>query len=192
MSITTIKTKIRQIIDDNSTNETDIFTYENSKTFTLTESNALAITDVLVNGTSSNVIYTSTSTSPKKVIISSSLTAGDTVQIDYTCYRNYSETELLNYIQSALVHLSINNYNEFEYDATDDTIYPDLELAEENLVAIIAATLINPDNKSLRLPNISINVPTDYPVNMKIAKLIGTFKRDKTGIFDLLYYNQYI
>lgn len=192
MSITTIKTKIRQIIDDNSTDAIDIFTYENDKKFTLTESNALAITDVQVNGTSSNVIYTSTSTSPKKVIISSSLTAGDTVQIDYTCYRNYSETELLNYIQSALVHLSINNYNEFEYDATDDTIYPDLELAEENLVAIIAATLINPDNKSLRLPNISINVPTDYPVNMKIAKLIGTFKRDKTGIFDLLYYNQYI
>ena len=192
MSITTIKTKIRQIIDDNSTNETDIFTYENSKTFTLTESNALAITDVLVNGTSSNVIYTSTSTSPKKVIISSSLTAGDTVQIDYTCYKNYSEAELLNYIQSALVHLSINNYNEFEYDSTDDTIYPDLELAEENLVVIIAATLIYPDNKSLRLPNISINVPTDYPVNMKISKLIGTFKRDKTGIFDLLYYNQYI
>lgn len=192
MSITTIKTKIRQIIDDNSTNETDIFTYENSKTFTLTESNALAITDVLVNGTSSNVIYTSTSTSPKKVIISSSLTAGDTVQINYTCYKNYSEAELLNYIQSALVHLSINNYNEFEYDSTDDTIYPDLELAEENLVVIIAATLIYPDNKSLRLPNISINVPTDYPVNMKISKLIGTFKRDKTGIFDLLYYNQYI
>lgn len=192
MSITTIKAKIRQIIDDNSENATDIFTYENDKKFTLTESNALTVTDVQVNGTSSNVIYTTTSTSPKKVIISSSLTAGDTVQIDYTCYRNYSEAELLNYIQSALVHLSINNYGDFEYDVTDDAVYPDLEPAEENLVAIIAGTLINPDNKTIRLPNISINVPTDYPVNTKISKLIGTFKRDKTGVFDLLYYNQYL
>jgi hypothetical protein len=192
MSITTIKTKIRQLIDDNSDPETDIFTYENSKTFTLTEPNALTITDVLVNGVSSNVIYTSTSTIPKKVTITSSLTFGDTVQIDFTCYKNYSEAELLNYIQSALVHLSVNNYNDFEYDATDDTIYPDLEVAEENLVAIIVATLINPDNKSLRLPNISISVPNDYPVNIKISKLIGSFKRDKEGIFSLLYYNKYL
>lgn len=191
MSISTIKTKIRQLIEDNSTNESDIFTYEASPLFTLTESNVIAITDVLVNGVSSAVVHTYNSAT-NRVSITSSLTSGDTIQIDYTCYKNYSDTELLNYIQSSLVHLSINNYGDYEYDVSDDTVYPDLEPAEENLVAIIAATLINPDNKTLRLPNISISVPNDYPVNIKVSKLIATFKRDKTGIFDLLYYDKYL
>lgn len=191
MSISTIKTKIRQLIEDNSTNESDIFTYEASPLFTLTESNVITITDVLVNGVSSAVVHTYNSAT-NRVSITSSLTSGDTIQIDYTCYKNYSDTELLNYIQSSLVHLSINNYGDYEYDVSDDTVYPDLEPAEENLVAIIAATLINPDNKTLRLPNISISVPNDYPVNIKVSKLIATFKRDKTGIFDLLYYDKYL
>jgi len=191
MSVTTIKTKIRGIIEDNSTSETDIFTYESSKKFTLSEASVIAITEVYVNETSSGVTHTFDSTT-NKVTITSSLTSGDTVQIDYTCYKNYSDTELLNYIKSALVHLSINNYEDFEYDSDDDAIYPDLEGREENLVAMISATLINPDNKSLRLPNISISVPNDFPVNMKISKLISTFKRDKTGIFDVINIDKFL
>jgi hypothetical protein len=191
MSVSTIKSKIRQVIEDSATTETDIFTYESSKIFTLTESSAIAITDVLVNENTSGVTYTYNSTT-KKVTITSSLTSGDTIQIDYTCYKNYSDAELLNYIQSALTHLSVNNYADFEYDIPDDAIYPDLETREENLIVMIASILINPDNKSLRLPNISISVPNDYPVNMKISKLIASFKRDKEGVFSLLYYNKYL
>jgi len=190
MSVSTIKAKIRQITEDNLVTETDIFTYESSKIFTLSEDSVVSVTDVSVNEVSSGVIYIFNS--DKKVTISSSLTVGDTVQIDYTCYKNYSDTELLNYIESSLVHLSINNYGDYEYDSDDDAIYPDLEKREENLVSMISATLINPDNKSLRLPNISISVPNDFPVNMKISKLISTFKRDKTGIFDVINIDKFI
>lgn len=185
MSISTITTKIRQLTGDFSTNESDIFTYESSKVFTLTESNTIAITDVYVNGVSSGVTHSYSSTT-NKVTITSAMTSGDTVQVDYTCYKNYSDSELLQYIQSSLTHLSINNFYDYEYDSATDDIYPGLEVREENLVASIASILINPDNKSLRLPNISISYPRDYPTNEKIAKLIATFKRDKSGLFNLL------
>jgi hypothetical protein len=185
MSVSTIKSKIRQLIEDSSSVVSDIFTYETNIKFTLSEPNVISVSDVYRNGTSSAVVY-SYNSSTKKVTITSSLTVGDTIQIDYSCYKNYSDTELLNYIQSALTHLSINNYYDFEYDSTDDAVYPTPEVREENLIASIVSILINPDNQSIRLPNISIGVPRDYPTNEKIAKLIATFKRDRIGDFDVL------
>jgi hypothetical protein len=114
------------------------------------------------------------------------LTSGDSIKIDYTCYQNYSDSEITSYIQAALVHLSINNYYDFEYDSTDDKIYPDLEPREENLVAIVTSLLINPDNRSLRLPDLTVNIPNDLPTDKKISKTIARYKHDSHGVFDLL------
>ena len=182
--MTSIIAKTRYLIEDSSTATIDIFTYEASSVFTLTESNPIAITTVYINNVATSG-YTYSSTT-KRVTITDSLTVGDTIQINYTAYLNYSDNELREYIQSALIYLSINNYYDFIYDSDDDTIYPSPETREKNLIASIAALLIKPNNTSIRLPNISITLPKDYPTNEKIAKLIATFKRSKEGVFDII------
>jgi hypothetical protein len=183
--MTDLITKIRYILNDNSTSGSDIFTYSSSKIFTLTESNVISVTDVQRNDVTSGVTHSYNATT-NKVTISSSLTSGDIIQIDYTYYPNYSNSEILKYIQNALVQLSINNYGYFEYDTTTDDIYPTLSNREENLVATVTALLIEPDNRTIRLPDITIGIPSDVPTNIKIAKTISTFKHDSSGIFDIL------
>lgn len=180
--------KVRKLINDNSTTFSDIFTYGSSSIFTLSESNVIAITEVYRNDVSSGVTHTYNSTS-NKVTVSSSLTTGDTIQIDYTCYGNYSDTELTSYVQAALVHIGINGYYNFEYDSTTNDIYPIINSKEENLIAIVTSLLIEPDNKTIRLPDIMIGVTNDVtnvPTDVKIARTIARFKKDNSGIWDIL------
>ncbi len=183
--MTNLLLKIRYLINDISTLETDIFTYGSSKTFTLSESNVISIDDVYVNDVSSAVTYTYNSTS-KKVTITSSLVSGDVVQADFNVYSNYSDTELTVYTQAALIHIGINNYKNFEYDATSDAIYPTPETNEENLIATITSILIAPDNRSIRLPDITINSPSDVPTNRKISQTISIFKKNTHGVFSIV------
>ena len=181
----TIRTKIRSLLNDNSTAMSDVFTYSNTSVFTVTEPNVIAITDVYVNDVASGVIHTY-DTTLNKVTVSSSLTTGDTIQVDYTTYPNYSTTELTSHVRAALVYLSINNYGEFLYDTDDDDIYPTLTDTEENLVAMIAALIIDPDNRTIRLPDVTITNPTDVPTNVKISKTIASFKRNSHRVFDII------
>ena len=180
-----IISKVRNLIGDNLTTVSDIFTYGSSAIFTLTESNVSAVTDVYRNDVSSGVVHTYSSTT-KKVTISSTLTSGDSIKIEYTAYQNYSTTELTAYIQAALIHLSINNYYNFEYDSTNNEIYPIPESKEENLIAIVTSLLINPDNRTIRLPDLTISIPADLPTDQKISKTIARYKKDSHGIFTIL------
>lgn len=180
-----IRNKIRYLLGDTSTSGTDTFTYGSSAIFVLTEPNVISVIRVRKNDVSAGVTFVYNA-STNEVTVTSSLTAGDTVEIDYTYYPNYSNTELNGFIQATLVHISINNYGNFEYDSTDDTIYPELELREQNLVAAIASILINPDNRTLRLPDITISLPNDLPTNQKISKTIASFKKNSHGILEIL------
>jgi len=189
MSTTQLITKIRTLLSDNIATWVDTFTYENSAIFTLSEPNVVSVSDVSVNDTSSGVSYTYSSSS-NKVTLGSSASVGDTIHITYTYYPNYSDTELKNYFQAALVHLSVNSYGDISYDSSSDEFYPDLEGGEENLIAIIAATLIDPGNRTIRLPDITISVPNDLPTNQKITRYIASFKHgsggSNTGIFAIV------
>lgn len=186
VTLSNIETLVRNLIEDNSQSMIpgDLFTYESSSVFTLTESNAISVTSVIHNDeelASGDYSYDSDT---NKVTVSASLTAGDTIEVQYTYYPNYSSTEIQNYIKAALVHLSINNYYDFE--VSDSTIYPEPEYREKNLIAFIAATLIKPDNQSYRLPDITINVPASLPTNDMIRKAVKIFKHDTHGIFEIL------
>jgi hypothetical protein len=183
-----IVTKIRHLINDSSISTSDIFTYGSSLVFTLSESNVNAIVTVYRNDVA-NASYTYNSTT-KKVTYTGTLTTGDTVQIDYTYYPNYSDTEIQSYIHSALVHLSNHNYEDFTVESGNQ-IYPELTPQEETLVALIASILIEPDNKTIRLPDITIGTPNDVPTYDKIAKVIASFKHNVHGIFELLG-NEYL
>lgn len=186
MSMTTIRNRIRFLLGDVAITSSDIFTYGSSDVFTLSEPNISSVDYIERNNTnldsSGNWSYASTH---QRVTLLSASTAGDTIEIFYTYFPNYSNTELDNYIQGALIHLSINNYYNYTYDSTAVAIFPEPLQHEENLIAMITAILIRPDNKSYRLPDITVTVPDDLPVDQKINKLIGIFKHDSHGEFFL-------
>lgn len=185
ITISSITALVRCLIGDTAKSMVpgDIFTFDNSNIFTLSESNATAVTDVLVNDVSSSVAYTY-SASRQSVNISSTLTTGDTVEIQYTYYPNYSDTEIQDYINAAIIHLSSNSY--YDFTVSGDSIYPDPSTSEQRLIAIVAALLIEPDNKTYRLPDLTINVPKDLPLHDKIRKAILMYKINTHGTFDIL------
>jgi len=183
VTLSDITSIVRNLIEDYAKTGKDIFTYGSSNIFTLTESNVSSVTTVLVNDISSGVSYTYSS-STNKVTVSSSLTSGDTVEVDYSYYPNYSDTELENYVKNALVYLSISNYYTFTVDTDDDEIYPDPTEKEKNLLAMVAAIIIEPDNKNYRLPDISISVPSSsLPTDEKIRRTIAIMKKNVHGLF---------
>jgi hypothetical protein len=185
ITLASITTLVRYLLGDTSKSQVpgDIFTYENSKVFTLFESNATAVDDVLVNDTSSGVSYTYDS-SKQTVTISSSLSSGDTVEVQYAYYPNYSDTEIQDYIQASIIHLSVNNF--YDFTISDSKVFPDPTPQEQRLIAIVTALLIEPDNKTYRLPDLTINVPRDLPLHDKIRKTIMIAKQNSHGTFNIL------
>lgn len=164
----------------------DIFTYTTSSIFTLSEPNVSGIVNVLKNSVvliSSDYSFNSTT---NQVTISASLSSGDTIEIRYTYYSNYSDLEIEGYIRAAVAYLSVFNYETFEVDETGDNFYPDLTDKERNLVSLIASILIKPGNVSYRLPDISFNVPVSLPTRDIIGKTIAIFKKNTHGIFTLI------
>ncbi len=180
ITLANISTLVRYLINDNSTSGSDLFTYSTSTTFTLTEDNPIAVSEVEVNDSTSGVSYTANSTNTK-ITMDSSLTAGDSVAVAFTYYPNYSTSTIQNYVRAAIVHISANNYKDFVEKLS--TIYPEPTEREKNLIASVAAILIEPDNKSYRLPDMSIISPKDIPTHEKIRKLIAIFKHDSHGTF---------
>jgi len=176
--LTTIATLTRTLINDDEKTGTDTFVYTTSSLFTLTEKNVTEITSVMVNDTESGVSYTSDLVQCR-VDITSDLSVDDVITIDYSYYSNYSLNELYAYIKTALVHVSVNNINTFLIDGT--TIYPEPTDSEVNLLALIAATIINPQNISYRMPDISISMPKDVNTLDKIRKILAVYKKDNTG-----------
>ena len=181
VTLTNLETKVRYLVGDNSITSTDIFTYANSNVFTLTEDNVISVEKVYLNNVDmgdSEFAYDSTT---NKVTVNLTMLSGDTVQIEYTCYPNFSSTIIQAYIRAALIHISGNNYKDFIEEAS--YIFPEPNTREENLISLVASLLIEPDNKTYRLPDVSLVVPKDLPTNQKISRTIVLFKKDGHGVF---------
>ena len=183
---TTIITLLRHVLGDNIKNGVDIETYSTSPIFTLSEPNAQSVTSVAVNDVSSGVLYTYDS-SLQKVTVTSSLYVDDVVEIDYTYYGNYSDNELTGYINYALAQISVNRYLDFEIDDTDGvSIYPVPSKAEANLIATVAAIIINPENKSYKTPDFTVTIKNPMSTADMISKTIGIFKKNSSGIYAII------
>lgn len=184
--MTEIILKIRNLIQDIlKTDGRDLFTYESvasSKIFTLTESNVSSSTIiVLKNGSvwaASNYSYSSTT---GKLTVTGSLTAGDSLEVTYSYYQKYSDTELQGFIKAAISHLSVERYNTFTVKS-DNVIFPTPTEAEENLIAIIATILIKGDVTGYRTPELTISFERGDSKEKKIKKIVRQFKKSK-GVF---------
>lgn len=183
-----IISKIRDILEENLTDSKDFFTYISSDVFTLSEPNIYEVTTVLVNDAELGSAEWSFNASTNKVSIESgvAINEGDTIEIQYSYYPNYTDNEITAFVKSALYHLSINNYSTFFVDASS-RVQPEPTEKQKNLIAMIASVLIRPENRTYRLPDITIQAPTDsLSREDKIRKIITIFKKDGTGIFSLL------
>ncbi len=181
VTLSNIETLVREAIDDESTTVTDIFEYTNSSVFSLSEENSIAISNVLVNDVESGVGYDFVSATNKVTITSPSLIIGDIVQINYTAYEHYSSTEIQRRIKHILRYLSINQYTTFTI--INSTLYPEPDDAEINLITILTALKINPENKSISFPDMSIRVKQDRLEDI-FSSIIAKFKFDGIGQTD--------
>ena len=187
MSFSTIRTKIRSLLNEGSKTGNDIYIFESSDVFTISEDNVISVSDVLRNDVSIGSSNWSYSSSTNKVSILSgvALVSGDTIQINYSYYPNYSDNELNGYIQAALSYIAVHNYQTFEIDSDD--INPEPTEAEENLIAVVASIIIHPENKSYHLQDLRVVVPTkSFSVQEKVQQLITSFKRNTHGIFTVI------
>ena len=183
LTLTTITELVRYIVQDFARTASDIFTYENSSIFTLSEPNIVSVSDVGINDVTSGTTY-SYSSATNQVTVSGA-SAGDTVEVFYSYYSNYTDTEIEGYIRAALGYISINRYA--DYQVLNSSVYPTPPEADKNLIAMVASILIEPDNKTYRLPDMSISVPFRSLLTPdRIAKTISIFKRDCHGIFEIL------
>lgn len=161
----------------------DVFTYTSSNVFTLSQPNVVNVVAVYVNGTgTSNYTVDSYLT---KITVNSVLNQGDTIEIQYNYYPNYSDTELQAQVQAAIIYLSVHNYYTFEIDP-ENNIYPDATPREQNLIAFIASILVKPDNVAIRLPDMNISTPSkSLPTRDIVAQAVRIFKHSSTGVFDV-------
>jgi hypothetical protein len=191
--MTTVIEKLRNLIGDLLiTTGRDTFTYESitsSKIFTLTESNvSVSSIVVLKNGVvwaGTNYSYSSTT---GKITVTGTLVAGDSLEVDYSYYQKYSDTELQGFIRAAISYLVVEKYGCFAIKPPD-IIFPTPNESEENLIAVIASILIKGDVVSYRTPEITINFEKSDSKEKKIHKFVRQFKKTY-GVLEYIKYDE--
>ncbi len=179
--MTEIILKIRNLIGDIlKTDGRDLFTFESSvssKIFSLTESNVSSATIIVQkNGAvwaASNYTYSATT---GKITVTGTLTAGDSLEVTYSYYSKYSDTELQGFIKAAISYLSVEKYGTFTVKS-DNVIFPTPTEGEENLIAVIASILIKGDVISYRTPELSISFEKSDSKETKIKKYVRQYKK---------------
>jgi hypothetical protein len=173
--------KVRDLIQDSlKTDGRDIFTYESitsSKIFTPTEANISASTIIVYkNGTVWAGTNYSYSTTTGKLTVTGTLTVGDSLEVTYSYYQKYSDTELQGQIRSAISYLVVEKYRCFAVKPPD-IIFPTPSENEENLIAVVASILIKGDVVGYRTPELTINFERGDSKEKKIKKFVRQYQK---------------
>lgn len=185
MSLTTLYTKIRDLILDQLTPGYDVFEYVNSKTFTLSASTVSESSlKVYKNGTlivespSSGVVNYTFDSQTSKLTFSStySLTPGDVIETYYNCYKQFTNAEIRQYISSAIIRLSVKKYQTFIL-REDDTIFPTPIESDENLICLIASILMEGNVAMYKTNEVIIEFAKDEDNEERIRIAIREFKK---------------
>jgi len=174
----------RDLIEDiskSNAGDPDTFEYISSLVFTLSEQNVDSSSIVCYRSTggitsiysSSNYTFDSDS---GKVTVTGSLVVGDILEFHYNYNSKYSDTEILGYVRSALIDLSLEKYKDFIF-VSGDEVFPTPTLSEERLISLIASIRIKKSIKTYRTNEITINFAEDMPIEKKIKTVIRQFKK---------------
>jgi len=176
-TIVTMFAKIRALTDDVLQSTSEVFTYSTSGIFTIAEPRVSAVTETRINGAALVTGQTSTfnALTNTVTVVNSAFVSGDIVSVTYT-YSKKSDLELFNYIQAALVWLSIYNEKVETYKLTSNgTIVPSPSGKELDLICVIAAILIQPDYISYKTASMSVTYPTKATKEDKIKDMVTCF-----------------
>ncbi len=158
----------------------DIFTYESitsSKIFTLTSSNVSASTIIVFkNGSVWSAANYNYSTTTGKLTVTGTLVVGDSLEVAYSYYEKYSDTELQGFIRAAISYLVVEKYKCFAVKPPD-IIFPTPSESEEHLIAVIAAILIKGDVISYRTPELTISFERGDSKEKKIKKFVRQYQK---------------
>ena len=190
MDLQDIRVKIRALIEDigMKCNSPEVFIYEGSNIFTI----CAGVVNSIIKVTKNDVVLGSGEYSfdpaTNELTITTSLETDDVLKVYYTC-NQYSDSELDEYIRSALVWLSIYSYcSEEDFEIEEDDIYPTPTNKERDLIALISSILIKPNYSMYKLPTVTVAYPRSMSKEDRIEKIITHFKRG-LGVNDLLEFN---
>jgi len=186
-------TKIRALIEDGLKSDEETFSYNTSLIFTLSEPNVTAVTDVDVNGADldSGETYSFSTSTNKCTVTGTTPTVGDEYAISYSYYAKYSDTELTEYIRAAMVYISVySDCQDYELETDGDgnnNFEPTPDNKQLDMIALVAAILINPDWLEYKLPNITIKFPRVQTKEVRVRKLIVRMASMSgyTGLIDM-------
>jgi hypothetical protein len=157
-------------------------------TYTITTLTANTFTIVGINtGTAngtctwSNYVY---STTTGKITIGGTLVVGDSLEVDYSYYEKYSDTELSGHIRGAISYLAIEKYKCFLVKPPS-LIFPTPTQSEIYLIAVIASILIKDDIVQYRTPELTMIFERGDSKEVKIKKFIRQFKKTM-GVLDYI------
>lgn len=110
-----------------------------------------------------------------------SLTKGDIILITYSYYSKYSDTEITGYIKSNLLRFVEYRYKKTFYMNSSDEIVTyngnNPTLQEANIIGLITAIDIDPQNVTIRLPDFTISAEQNLSKEEQIRNVMTRFMR---------------
>jgi hypothetical protein len=180
--ITKLIIRLRNLIEDKVHTDYMVAVATDVRTFDIIQENVSEVTGITVNGVSLTLSdYSYDAVKQIVTINSGKVVVTDIVNIYYKYYK-YSNSELLNYIESALDFLSMYNYASNYMLSTDETsLYPIPNRKDQSIIIMIASILIKPDYNEKKLLNMSVKYPRNLSKEQVIERLISVVNRDKIG-----------
>ena len=183
-----IITNIRGLIKDIAKSDgRDVFEYDDDNSFSLGEDFVSSSTiKVYKNNSLVDTDDWSYSSDTNKVTIvyvtsGQSLTKGDTILIVYSYYAKYSDNEIRDYIKSNLTKFTQKRYKKtFYMNASNEVvtlngINPTTE--EGNVIAILTAIDIDPQNVTIRTPDFTISASENKSKSEQVQELFDSWLR---------------
>lgn len=196
VTTTSIITNIRGLIKDTkNAGGRDVFEYDSDPAFQLGEdfvdssdikvyqNNTLLDTDDWYYVSDTNRVTIDFQTSGL------SLTKGDIILITYGYYNKYSDSEIISYIAANLTRFSQRRYKKTFYMSTNNEIVTrngvNPSVDEGNIIALITAIDIDPQNVDIRTPDFTISASEKMSKSEQIRKLFDQWLRS-FGVVDYL------
>jgi len=176
--------RVRTLIEDTSRSDFEVFKYEGVSVFPLQENNVSDVNKVTKQGVplgSGEYSYDSTY---NEVTVTASMNEGDLIEVDYD-FTSHSDTELKNYINNAVVWLTVLQYKDFDFDIENECFFVTPDNAEMDLISLITSVLINQNFQSYKLPNKTVVYPQRKNLRDQMRQIVNDFKRG-VGISDLI------
>ena len=178
----------------------DLLRADGKKSYVYKTDNSFLLPEPFVNSTSINVYQNGTllntadwsyNTTTNKVTINflttgNSLDVDDSIEIKFSYYSKYSDTELVSYIESTLVFFAQKRYKKLFMMGCNDSIVtyngvnPTKE--EEYIIALITAISIEPQNIDIKTKGFSVSAIESDSKSEQIAKVFRDWLRTQGTI----------